>query len=56
MDDLLVTGIPQCDVVNFFGELKTLSVKDVGPARNFMGMRIQYEEEKGTILIKRSEF
>ncbi|CAI5730849.1 unnamed protein product [Peronospora farinosa] len=47
VDDLIVTGMDQRAVDNFFGELISLSVKDLGPARKFLGMRIQYEEEKG---------
>ena len=47
MDDLLVTGSDQGSVDSFFDKLTSLSVKDLGCARKFLGMRVQYTDEDG---------
>ncbi|GMG14877.1 unnamed protein product [Phytophthora fragariaefolia] len=47
MDDLLVTGTEQSAVDAFFGELKEFSVKDLGQASKFLGMRITYDDTDG---------
>uniref|UniRef100_A0AAV1U951 Reverse transcriptase Ty1/copia-type domain-containing protein n=1 Tax=Peronospora matthiolae TaxID=2874970 RepID=A0AAV1U951_9STRA len=47
VDDLLVTGSDQGSVNSFFDELNSLSVKDLGCARKFLGMHIQYNDENG---------
>ncbi|KAE9076986.1 hypothetical protein PF010_g23685 [Phytophthora fragariae] len=45
--DLLVTGMQQQAVDAFFGELTELSVKNLGPASKFLGMRVTYNEYEG---------
>ncbi|KAE9098045.1 hypothetical protein PF006_g23440 [Phytophthora fragariae] len=47
VDDLLVTGMEQQAVDAFFGELTELSIKDLGPASKFLGMRVSYDEDEG---------
>ncbi|KAE9261798.1 hypothetical protein PR003_g33793, partial [Phytophthora rubi] len=47
VDDLLVTGMEQQAVDAFFGELTELSIKDLGPASKFLGMRVSYNEDEG---------
>ena len=47
VDDLLVTGTDQSAVDGLFGELGSLSIKDLGRARKFLGMRISYDDDKG---------
>ncbi|KAE8882313.1 hypothetical protein PF005_g15912 [Phytophthora fragariae] len=47
VDDLLVTGTEQSAVDAFFGELKEFSVKDLGQASKFLGMRITYDDADG---------
>jgi hypothetical protein len=47
VDDLLVTGMQQQAVDAFFGELTELSIKDLGPASKFLGMRVSYDEDEG---------
>uniref|UniRef100_H3GWD4 Integrase catalytic domain-containing protein n=1 Tax=Phytophthora ramorum TaxID=164328 RepID=H3GWD4_PHYRM len=47
VDDLLVTGMQQQAVDAFFGELTELSIKDLGPASKFLGMRVSYAEDEG---------
>ncbi|GMF47391.1 unnamed protein product [Phytophthora fragariaefolia] len=47
VDDLLVTGTKQAVVDAFFGELTSLSVKDLGCAHKFLGMRIVYDDLDG---------
>ncbi|GMF48934.1 unnamed protein product [Phytophthora fragariaefolia] len=47
VDDLLVTGTKQAAVDTFFGELTSLSVKDLGCAHKFLGMRILYDDLGG---------
>ena len=47
VDDLLVTAARSNMVDNFFGELKELSVKDLGTVSKFLGMRIDYDDGKG---------
>ena len=45
VDDLLITGTNQSSVDNYFDELILLSFKNLGRARKFLGMRIQYDGE-----------
>eukprot|EP00644_Phytophthora_capsici_P019544 jgi/Phyca11/133580/e_gw1.570.9.1 len=47
VDDLLVTGTEAAAVDAFFSELADLSVKDLGVASKFLGMRVTYDEEEG---------
>ncbi|POM64836.1 Integrase catalytic core protein [Phytophthora palmivora] len=47
VDDLLVTGTQQHAVNVFFEELKSLDIKDLGCARKFLGMRLEYCEDDG---------
>ncbi|GMF60978.1 unnamed protein product [Phytophthora fragariaefolia] len=47
VDDLLVTGTQQEAVDEFFSELTELSIKDLGPASKFLGIRVNYSEEEG---------
>ena len=47
VDGVLVTGSDQGSVDSFFDELTSLSVKDLGCARKFLGMRVQYTDEDG---------
>ncbi|KAG6613467.1 Integrase catalytic core protein [Phytophthora cinnamomi] len=50
VDDLLVTGTEQAAVDAFFGELDTLSIKDLGRAHKFLGMRVVYDDTDGYYL------
>lgn len=47
MDDLLVTGTEQAAVDALFGELSSLSAKDLGRAHKFLGMRANCDDECG---------
>ncbi|KAE9282754.1 hypothetical protein PF008_g27577 [Phytophthora fragariae] len=47
VDGLMVTGMEQQAVDAFFGELTELSIKDLGPASKFLGMRVSYNEDEG---------
>ena len=47
VDDLLVTGTDQSAVDGLFGDLGSLSIKDLGRARKFLGMPISYDDDKG---------
>nr|BAP68978.1 RxLR effector candidate protein [Hyaloperonospora arabidopsidis Emoy2] len=47
VDDLLVTATRSNMVDDSFGELKELSVKDLGTVSKFLGMRIDYDDGKG---------
>jgi hypothetical protein len=47
VDDLLVTGMKQQAIDAFFGELTELSIKDLGLASKFLGMRVTYDEDEG---------
>ncbi|GMF42894.1 unnamed protein product [Phytophthora fragariaefolia] len=50
VDDPLVRGMEQQAVDAFFGELTELSIKDLGPASKFLGMRVSYNEDEGSDL------
>nr|CCA21064.1 AlNc14C111G6382 [Albugo laibachii Nc14] len=47
VDDLLVTATKSILVKTFFGELKHLSVKDLGKVKNVLRMRIAYSNDSG---------
>ncbi|GMF42843.1 unnamed protein product [Phytophthora fragariaefolia] len=47
VDDLLVTGMRQQAVDALFAKLAELSIKDLGPASTFLGMRVSYTEDEG---------
>ncbi|POM74260.1 Integrase catalytic core protein [Phytophthora palmivora] len=47
VDHLLVTGAQQEVVDAFFSELTVLSIKDLGPASKFLGMRVSYNDVEG---------
>ena len=44
VDDLLVTGTEQSAVDEFFAEMSSLSIKDLGIVSKFMGIRIQLDD------------
>nr|CCA23511.1 AlNc14C197G8584 [Albugo laibachii Nc14] len=45
--DLLVTATDPLQVEMFFSDYETLSVKNLGNAHKFLGMRINYNDEDG---------
>ena len=50
VDDLLVTGTEQSAVDEFFAEMSSLSIKDLGVVNKFLGLRIQLNETNGYVL------
>ncbi|GMF53362.1 unnamed protein product [Phytophthora fragariaefolia] len=54
VDDWLATGTQQQAVDAFFAELTALSIKDLGPASKFLGMRVSYSEEEASIWTRKN--
>ena len=50
MDDLLVTGTEQSAVDDFFAEMSSLSIKDLGTVNKFLVLRIQLDDSNGYAL------
>ena len=50
VDDLLVTGTKQSAVDDFFVGLKTLSIKDIGVVKKFLGLWISLDDSRGYVL------
>ena len=50
VDDLLVTGTEQSAVDEFFAEMSSLSIKDLGIVSKFLGLRIQLDDSTGYVL------
>ncbi|CAI5703653.1 unnamed protein product [Peronospora effusa] len=50
VDDLLVTGTEQGAVDEFFMEMSSLSIKDLGVVNKFLGLRINLNDETGYVL------
>ena len=47
VDDLLVTATASSLIDMFFADLNNLSVKNLGIAHKFLGMRIKHDDENG---------
>ena len=50
VDDLQVTRTKQSAVDDFFVGLKTLSIKDLGVVKRFLGLRISLDDSSGYVL------
>lgn len=50
MDNLLVTGIKQSAIDDFYMEIKVLSIKDLRIASKYLGLRITLDDSEGYTL------
>ena len=50
VDDLLVTGTERSAVDEFFKDMISLSIKDLGIVNKFFGLRIELDDSNGYVL------
>ena len=56
VDDLLVTGTEQSAVDEFFKDMISLSIKDLGIVNKFLGLRIELDDSNGYVLDQEPTF